>query len=143
MPKVHRHALVMYSAKQMYDLVNDVAAYPQFVPDCMAVDVISKTSTELKASVQIGKASIGKWFTTHNKMQDGQSVEINLIDGPFKKLVGLWQFIPLDDEACKVVLDLDFEFSSKIIEVAFGSIFNHMANNMVKAFTQRAKEVYA
>ncbi len=142
MPKVHRHALVMHSAKQMYDLVNDVTSYPEFVPDCLAVNVLSQSETELKASVQIGKASIGKWFTTHNKMQDGKTVEINLIDGPFKKLVGLWQFIALDDDACKVVLDLEFEFSSKLIEVAFGSVFNHMANNMVKAFTQRANEVY-
>ena len=142
MPKVHRHALVMFSAKQMYDLVNDVNSYPQFVPDCLAVKVLSQSDSELKASVQIGKASIGKWFTTHNKMCDGQTVEINLVDGPFKKLTGLWQFIAIDEDACKVVLDLEFEFSSKLIEVAFGSIFNHMANNMVKAFTKRAGEVY-
>ncbi|WAJ69629.1 type II toxin-antitoxin system RatA family toxin [Catenovulum adriaticum] len=142
MPKVHRHALVMFSAKQMYDLVNDVSSYPKFVPDCLDVKVMSQSETELKASVQIGKANIGKWFTTHNKMQVGRQVEINLVDGPFKRLTGLWQFIPLDEEACKVVLDLEFEFSSKLVEIAFGSIFNHMANNMVKAFTQRANVVY-
>lgn len=142
MPKVHRQALVMFSAKQMYDLVNDVSSYPKFVPDCLDVKVMSQTDTELKASVQIGKASIGKWFTTHNKMQADREVEINLVDGPFKRLTGLWQFIPLDEEACKVVLDLEFEFSSKLVEIAFGSIFNHMANNMVKAFTQRANVIY-
>ncbi|MER2490529.1 type II toxin-antitoxin system RatA family toxin [Catenovulum sediminis] len=142
MPKIHRHALVMHSAKEMYDLVNDVEHYPEFVPDCIAVKLLSRSDNELKASLQIGKAGIGKWFTTHNTMQENHSVKIDLIDGPFKKLVGLWQFQELDEAACKVVLDLEFEFSSKLIEMAFGSVFNHMANQMVKAFTDRAAKVY-
>lgn len=143
MPKIHRHALVMHSAEQMYNLVNDVKAYPEFVPDCLGVKLLEQSENELKASLQIGKAGIGKWFTTHNTMVKNHSVKIELVDGPFKKLTGLWQFQSLDVDACKVVLDLEFEFSTKLIEAAFGSVFNHMANQMVKAFTTRASQVYA
>lgn len=142
MPAIHRHALVMHSAKNMYDLVNDVSAYSKFLPDCQDVKVIEKTDIEQKASLLVGKGGITKWFTTHNKMCDGKSIEINLVDGPFKKLTGTWQFQEIDEDACKVILDLEFEFSSKLIAMAFGSVFSHMANNMVKAFVDRASKVY-
>lgn len=143
MPKIHRQSLVMYSAEQMYQLVNDIKAYPEFVPDCLDAKVLSQHQNEIKASLQIGKAGIGKWFTTHNIMQDDHSVKINLVDGPFKQLTGLWKFTELDEESCQVSLDLEFEFSSKLIEMAFGSVFNHMANQMVRAFTKRAAYVYS
>jgi len=67
---------------------------------------------------------------------------MNLIDGPFKKLFGGWHFLALDESACKITFELDFEFSSKLVELAFGKIFKDLGNNMVDAFTQRAKEVY-
>ncbi|WP_017444610.1 type II toxin-antitoxin system RatA family toxin [Gayadomonas joobiniege] len=143
MPKIHRQSLVMHSAKQMYDLVNDIKSYPDFVPDCMDARVLSESEQNIKASLQIGKAGIGKWFTTHNFMQPNSAVKIELVDGPFKQLTGVWKFIELDEESCQVSLDLEFEFSSKLIEMAFGSVFNHMANQMVRAFTKRAAQVYS
>ena len=73
---------------------------------------------------------------------NNQQVELNLVDGPFKKLVGSWQLTALSDEACKVNLELEYEFSSKVFDLAFGRVFNHLVNNMVQAFTNRAKEVY-
>jgi len=69
-------------------------------------------------------------------------VQLSLVDGPFKQLTGTWQFIALSEEACKISLQLDYEFSSKVFDLAFGRVFNGLANNMVQAFTQRAKEVY-
>jgi ribosome-associated toxin RatA of RatAB toxin-antitoxin module len=96
----------------------------------------------MTASLEISKAGIKKWFTTENTLIDEQTVMLRLVDGPFKTLQGRWHFQQLDTHACKVNLQLEFEFSSKLIELAFGKIFNDVAKNMVSAFTQRAKTVY-
>ena len=142
MPKVTRSALVSFSADQMFSLVNDVARYPEFLPGCSGSRVIESSDSAMVASVDVSKAGISKTFTTSNRMADGAEIMMELVDGPFKKLEGGWYFTPLDDQACKVELKLEFEFSSRMIEMAFGKIFNELTSNMVSAFTQRAKQVY-
>ena len=142
MPKVTRSALVSFSADQMFDLVNDVARYPEFLPGCSGSRVIEFSDSAMVASVDVSKAGISKTFTTSNRLADGVEILMELVDGPFKKLQGGWYFTPLDDQACKVELKLEFEFSSRMIEMAFGKVFNELTSNMVSAFTQRAKQVY-
>ena len=142
MPAVNRSALVMHSVEEMYKLINDVVSYPKFVPDCSDSKVISSTENEMTASLLVSKGGLKKWFTTKNTFSNNQEVILNLVDGPFKRLTGKWNLIELSEEACKVTLELEYEFSSKMFDLAFGRAFNHMANNMVQAFTQRAKEVY-
>lgn len=132
----------MYSTKEMFDLVNDVEAYSQFLPNCSDSKIVSQHDNNMTASLEISKAGIKKWFTTENTFVDEQTVLLRLVDGPFKMLQGRWHFQALDAKACKVYLELEFEFSSKLIELAFGKIFNDVAKNMVSAFTQRAKQVY-
>ena len=132
----------MYSTKEMFDLVNDVEAYSQFLPNCSDSKIVSQHDNNMTASLEISKAGIKKWFTTENTFIDEQTVQLRLVDGPFKTLKGRWHFQALDKKACKVELKLEFEFSSKLIELAFGKIFNDVAKNMVSAFTQRAKDVY-
>ena len=110
MPSITRSALVMFSAQQMYELVNDIDAYPQFLPGCV--------------------------LTPYHH------IRVELVDGPFKALNGGWTFTPLDDDACKVELELYFEFTSRLVEFAFGGIFKELANAMVHSFSERAKEVY-
>ncbi|MCG9600185.1 SRPBCC family protein [Vibrio sp. Isolate31] len=142
MPKVTRSALVSFSAYQMFSLVNDVARYHEFLPGCSGSRVIEYSDSTMVASVDVSKAGISKTFTTSNRLADGAEILMELVDGPFKKLQGGWYFTPLDDQACKVELKLEFEFSSRMIEMAFGKIFNELTTNMVSAFTQRAKQVY-
>ncbi|MEZ9501151.1 SRPBCC family protein [Vibrio sp. 10N.286.51.B11] len=142
MPKVTRSALVSFSADQMFSLVNDVARYPEFLPGCSGSRVIESSDSAMVASVDVSKAGISKTFTTSNRLADGAEILMELVDGPFKKLQGGWYFTPLDDQACKVELKLEFEFSSRMIEMAFGKVFNELTSNMVSAFTQRAKQVY-
>lgn len=142
MQQVTRSALVMFSADQMFNLVNDVASYPDFLPGCSGSRVLETTNSAMVASVDVSKAGISKTFTTANTLVHGSEILMELVDGPFKMLKGVWSFIPLDDQACKVELKLEFEFSSKMIELAFGKIFLDVTSNMVNAFTKRAKEVY-
>ena len=141
MPQIEKSALVMYSSQEMFDLVNDVNAYPAFLPNCSDAKIISENENAMTASLEISKAGLKKWFTTNNRLA-GNKVEMQLVDGPFKSLQGYWEFTPLDEQACKVSLKLEFEFASKLIEMAFGKVFNEVAKNMVVAFTQRAKTVY-
>jgi len=143
MPHISRSALVPFSAEQMYSLVNDVDAYPQFLPGCTGSRVLDKTDNSMTAAVDVAKAGISKTFTTKNTLTSNQSIDMQLVDGPFRKLMGGWHFTALSPEACKVELNLDFEFTNKLIELAFGKIFKELAGNMVQAFTQRAKEVYS
>ncbi|MFC5078480.1 Ribosome association toxin RatA [Vibrio thalassae] len=142
MQQVTRSALVMFSADQMFNLVNDVDSYHEFLPGCSGSRVIELSSSGMVASVDVSKAGISKTFTTANTLVQGSQILMELVDGPFKALKGVWSFIPLDDQACKVELQLEFEFSSKMIELAFGKIFHDVTSNMVSAFTKRAKEVY-
>jgi ribosome-associated toxin RatA of RatAB toxin-antitoxin module len=142
MPSISRSALVMYSVEQMYELINDVPAYPQFLPDCSNSKIISQDENSVTASLLVSKAGLKKWFTTKNTLVSNQQVTLELVDGPFNKLQGHWLLTPLSSEACKVSLELEYEFSNKMFDLAFGRIFNHMTNNMVQAFTQRAKHVY-
>lgn len=142
MPQIERSALVFYSAQQMFALVNAVPDYPQFLPGCSAAKVISQTDSEMVAALTVSKAGLSHTFTTRNTLKPFQQIDMQLVDGPFKRLSGGWSFQPLNDKACKVVLNLEFEFSNKLIQLAFGKVFNELAASMVTAFTQRAKQVY-
>jgi len=132
----------MYSVDQMFQLINDVIAYPQFLPDCSNSKIITEDDNSVTAALLVSKAGLNKWFTTKNTHISNQQVQLELVDGPFHKLQGSWLLTPLSDDACKVSLELEYEFSNKMFHLAFGRVFNHLTNNMVQAFTQRAKEVY-
>jgi ribosome-associated toxin RatA of RatAB toxin-antitoxin module len=142
MPQISRNALVMFSAKSIFDLVNDIPRYPEFLPNCSDAQLIESNGNEIVASVEIKKGPVCKAFTTRNTLSNDNQITMELIEGPFRKLQGHWTFTPLDEKACKVELTLDYEFSSKLVEMAFGGLFKEVANNLVQAFTQRAKVIY-
>jgi len=142
MAQINRSALVMFSAEQMFELVNDVQSYPEFLPGCTGTRVLNAAGDEIMASVDVSKAGISKTFTTRNQLRAHEKIDMELVEGPFRRLIGRWTFTPLDVDACKVSLHLDFEFTSKLVEMAFGRIFKELAGSMVDAFTQRAKQLY-
>ncbi|OKY27662.1 type II toxin-antitoxin system RatA family toxin [Thalassotalea sp. PP2-459] len=142
MPVISRNALVMFNCQQMYQLINDISAYPEFLSDCGDSKIIAQSPDKMTASLLVSKGGLKKWFTTENTLVENEQVHMSLLDGPFKYLNGKWQLTPLSEEACKVSLHLDYEFSSKVLDLAFGRVFNNIANNMVQAFTERAKHVY-
>ncbi|AFJ46059.1 type II toxin-antitoxin system RatA family toxin [Shimwellia blattae] len=142
MPQISRTALVPFSAEQMYKLVNDVQSYPQFLPGCVGSRVLHSSPAEMTAAVDVSKAGISKTFTTRNVLTSNQSILMQLVDGPFRSLAGGWKFTPLTSDACRIEFHLDFEFTNKLIELAFGRVFKELALSMVQAFTSRAKEVY-
>ena len=143
MSHIKRSALVHYSPAEMYQLVNNVADYAAFLPWCRSSEVKSESDTEMVASVEIAKGVLNKTFTTHNQLQQGQRIDLLLVDGPFKKLSGYWQFDALKTEnACRVNLELEFEFDNAMMSIAAKPIFTQIANSLVDSFCKRAVEIY-
>jgi len=142
MPEIHKSALVNYSALQMFNLVNDVARYAEFLPGCVSSRIIDETEVSMLALMELKKGPIRQTFTTSNTLVPGQSIKMELQEGPFHHLHGVWQFIALTEDACKVGLDLDFAFSNRLTAVSFGSIFNELTSKLVDSFVTRAGEVY-
>lgn len=139
---VKKSALVPYSASQMFNLVYDVAAYPQFLPWCHSARVISETQDKICGQIEVQRMGIHQTFSTCNRFERDRLMYIDLLDGPFRKLVGAWRFTPLREDASKVELELEFEFSGRLIDKAFGGVFNQIANTLVDAFCKRAEEVH-
>lgn len=142
MPDVNKSALVPYSAKEMYDLVADIPGYPVFLPWCGDSEILSINGDEVRARIDLAYKGIHKSFTTINRNQTDKMIEMRLQEGPFKHLEGFWRFERLREDACKILLDLNYEFSGKILQMTVGPVFNEVANRLVDAFCQRAVEVY-
>jgi ribosome-associated toxin RatA of RatAB toxin-antitoxin module len=141
MTVVKKSALVRFSAQQMFDLVNDIEAYPKFLPWCGGSRILNQGEDFVEAELLIAKAGFNKAFSTHNTLQ-GDKIMVSLLDGPFSHLQGSWHFLPLREDASKISLNLEFEMSGKLANLAFGTLFNQICNTMVEAFTQRAKTIY-
>ena len=142
MPRISRSALVMYSAEQMYDLVSDIESYAEFLPGCAGGRIDRQEGEQLEATLEVAKAGLRHSFSTRNKMIPGKSIEMQLLEGPFKHLSGVWTFQPLGDDGCKVSLELEFEMSNKLTQATLGGLIGQMMNAMVDAFGKRAKQIY-
>lgn len=142
MARIKKSVLVSYSAQQMFDLVDDVERYSEFLPWCSGTEVLSRDSRITRATIKINYHHIKQSFTTENVKNPPNDVVIKLVQGPFKHLDGYWQFNPIGEQGCKIELDLHYDFSNKILEKLFGPIFHHVANTFVDAFVKRAEGVY-
>jgi len=142
MHTLKRNALVPYSARQMFELVNGIEDYPRFLPWCHKSQIISRTDKEVVASLDVNWKGIHKTFTTRNRLFPYEHVEISLVNGPLHRLDGIWTFSALDEFACKIMLDLEFEFTGHFIDKLFQPVFQHIANTLVDAFCKRALELY-
>ncbi|WP_330926014.1 type II toxin-antitoxin system RatA family toxin [Candidatus Sororendozoicomonas aggregata] len=142
MPKIARSALVMFPAQAMYDLVNDVESYPQFLPWCESARILREDGAQVDAALMVAKGGIRQEFSTTNQLNYGKSIHMELLDGPFSYLSGTWHFKPLGPEGCKVSLEMDFEVSNSLLKATLGPMFGQVMNTMVDAFSGRAEKVY-
>lgn len=142
MPIVSKSAIVPYTCAQMYDLVDDIPAYPRFLPWCKSTRVWHRDADEVKASIELARGGIQKTFTTRNRLQKDKMIEMRLVEGPFRRLEGFWRFDALNEDSCKVSLDMDYEFSSTLLKMSIGPVFNQITNTLLDAFTKRAVEIY-
>ncbi len=142
MATVKKSALILYSAAEMYALVSDIEAYPQFLPWCRSTQVISRSEDEVRAVIEMVKGRVHKSFSTINRMQHHKMIDIRLLEGPFRRLEGYWRFDPLRADASKVSLDMEFEFANPLLRMAVEPVFKQIANSLVDAFCKRAVDLY-
>ncbi|GAA0561097.1 type II toxin-antitoxin system RatA family toxin [Halomonas salifodinae] len=142
MPTVNRSALVRHSPQAMFDLVNDFERYPEFLPGCRRARLLEHDDAHLVGELTLAKAGIEQSFTTRNDLHAPERIELSLVHGPFRRLQGRWLFTPMGEDACKVSLELEFEFASRLLGMAFGRLFQQVAGQLVDSFTRRADDVY-
>ena len=140
--RVERSALVHYSAAQMFELINDIEAYPQFMDGCIGAKILARGDDWLEARLELSKAGVSQSFITRNQLQPPHSMSMDLVDGPFKYLRGVWRFTPLGEQACKVTFELEFELQNRLLGMAAGKLFEAVSNKQVDALCARAKQVY-
>ena len=142
MKTVEKSVLIWFTAQEMFDLVVDVASYPQFLPWCDQTHILNTEEDGMTARIGMAFGGLHKSFTTRNTHIPGRQVQLSLIDGPFKQLDGVWNFIPLGEEqACRVELKLSYSFDS-VFGALVGPVFDRIAATLVDAFVKRAEVVY-
>ena len=139
---VKKIALVPYCPSEMFKLVDDVEAYPEFLPWCTGTEVLSRTDRVVEATLELTKGSVTKAFTTRNTLTPDTSIGIELLGGPFRHLAGGWSFDSVGEVGCKITLDLNFEFESRVVDIMIGSFFEETCKSLVGAFTSRAEKIY-
>ena len=147
MKHVRKSVLLWYSPQEMYDLVTGVELYPRFLPWCQRAEVLERHDDGITARLSLAYLGVHHAFTTRNVHVPGESVGVSLVDGPFSLLDGTWLFRSLgrpgsDDHACKVELDLRYQFASGALEAVVSPVFDRVAGTLVDSFVRRAESVY-
>ena len=147
MKHVKKSVLLWYSPAEMYRLVTDVAAYPEFLPWCERGEVLAHVADEMTARVHLAYAGVRHAFTTRNLHVPDRQVRVTLVDGPFSTLEGAWEFVSIgragmDQPACRIEFDLRYAFSSRPLEAVLSPVFDRVANTFVDSFVTRAEQVY-
>tara|TARA_R100001143_G_C3358159_1_gene133820 strand:- start:465 stop:905 length:441 start_codon:yes stop_codon:yes gene_type:complete len=139
---IQQSALLPYSAQAMFDLINDIESYPQFMEGCKGAEVLHRDEQEIIARLDLGKVGLHYSFTTKNILKAPASMDMQLVEGPFRDFTARWTFTPLQADACKVNLDMHFEFESGLLDIVLKKLFESTSRNLVSAVCKRADELY-
>jgi len=142
MSSIVRSAIVAYSAQAMYDLVEDIEAYPDFLPWCRAARVVEREDGVTTAVLSVGLKGINQSFTTENVNTPGESIRLRLVEGPFSSFRAAWKFQELETHAAKIEFSMDYELTGGVLAKVLAPLFDHIADTMVDAFSRRAQSVY-
>tara|TARA_R110002110_G_scaffold415748_1_gene654866 strand:+ start:109939 stop:110370 length:432 start_codon:yes stop_codon:yes gene_type:complete len=142
MKVINRSALLPYKARQLFDLVNDIEAYPRFMDGCVGAAILQRGEDWMEARLDLAKGGISQSFSTRNEMIDAQQITLELLDGPFEYFHGRWDFRDLGDAACKISLNLEFTVNSRVLGAAAARLFDKVTNNLVDAVERRARQMY-
>ena len=138
MIEIHRSALVLVPSEELYNLINDIEAYPQFLDGVAESRVLSASPTEMVGELLIRKAGIERRLVTRNRLTAPERIEMTLEEGPLDSLEGVWSIQSLNQQGCKVSLDLSFSAGRGLKSFTFNRVFKQVADSMVNAFVERA-----
>lgn len=142
MAVIEKSVLIARTAQQMFDLVDRVEDYPKFLPWCGGTELIERNDKITAARLHINFRGIKAHFATENPKDPPHWMNIQLREGPFRRLDGGWRFTALGDAGCKVEFRLTYEFSSSVLDKVLGPVFSHIVGTFVESFVKRAHDVY-
>ena len=139
---IDQSALLPYPAGQMFALVNDIEAYPEYMEGCIGAEILETTGKQVTARLDLGKVGLRYSFTTRNTLVEPESMTMALVEGPFRHFEATWTFRALNENACKVSLKMEFEFATGLVDAVMKRLFDTTSRNLVNAVCQRAQERY-
>jgi ribosome-associated toxin RatA of RatAB toxin-antitoxin module len=142
MTRIERTAMVNHSAEEMFDLVNDIEQYPKFLPGCADARVINRSDEQLVGELTLSKAGVSQKLVTRNLLDRPSSIRMELVEGNFSAFDAHWTFTPINENACRVSLIMEFKFKSSLLGFAAEKLFSAVANSQVDAIIKRARQVY-
>lgn len=142
MRRLHKSLVMPYNVTQIYAIVADVAAYPQFLPWCGGASILRDEGERVEAEIIIAKGPVRVAFSTVNQLTANERIDMRLNKGPFKQLTGVWMFESLGDKQCRVTLALDFEFNNRLLALTVGAVFEQVIGSLIEAFLVRARELH-
>lgn len=138
-----RSALVTRPPALLYQLVEEVERYPEFVPGCTSAQVLERADGQMLARLAVRRGPLRTEFTTRNQLDPGRGVHMQLVEGPFRVLEGQWSFTPIASNGCRIQLSLRFQFSNALKSALFDALFEETAASLVRAFVARAQSLPA
>jgi ribosome-associated toxin RatA of RatAB toxin-antitoxin module len=142
MTRIERSALMPFPAEQVFALVNDIEAYPQYMDGCVGAKVLRSEGDLVEARLDLARGGVRQSFSTRNRSRAPHAIELELLEGPFEHFAGCWQFQSLGEAACKVSLDLQFRLRGGLLGAAAGKLFESVAPTLVDAVDQRARRLF-
>lgn len=142
MIEIHRSALVLVSAERLFNLINDIERYPEFLDGVAHASVLEHSELEMLGQLTVKKAGVEKTLVTRNQLTYPHEIVMNLEEGPLDYLKGVWSVQALHENGCKVSLDLEFKAGRGLTGLAFNRVFKQVADTMVSAFVDRAHALY-
>jgi ribosome-associated toxin RatA of RatAB toxin-antitoxin module len=142
MKRIRRCAIVEHAAAELYALVENIEAYPQFLPWCVETRVHDRTPATTRATLTVGLGGLRQSFTTQNDNRPSDAIDLRLVEGPFRNFSASWRFSPLSAGACKIDFSLEYEFSSRTLARLLEPLFDRIADTMVDAFARRADQIH-
>ena len=143
MTRICRSALVRLPARRLFEIVDDIEAYPEFLPWCSASRILQRQGDLVEAELDIARGGFNQSFSTRNTVAAPREIRMSLLRGPFRRLEGVWTFTELREDASKISLELEFDLSGMLASLAFGAIFTQICDTMVEAFSERARALHA
>ncbi|PIE36797.1 MAG: ubiquinone-binding protein [Gammaproteobacteria bacterium] len=142
MTQIDRSALLPYTAEQLFMLVDDIESYPHYMDGCVAAEVFLRTPAVVEARLDLAKGGVRQSFSTRNYLTAPESIELELLEGPFQRFTGRWRFKALGECACKVSLQLEFSIDNALVGLAMARLFDSVTDKLVEAVSRRARAVY-
>jgi len=142
MTVISRTALLPHSTRQLFELVCDVEAYPQYMDGCVGAEILCRQEDLVEARLDLARAGITHSFSTRNRLVAEREIVLELIEGPFDYFRGRWGFLPLGESGCKISLDLEFAMNSRLLGAAAARMFEGVTSNLVDAVSRRARQLY-